>query len=150
MDISQVHEDGRRAYNVDMVEKLIELKQKRNTSFIAFKYRLNSEEEDGHREVKLIELTSSNRSATKRSGHDQESIILNHVENLKKLNHENLELHLDSFVYQDKYLFLINEHVGVSSIFFFLLISISNLLNKKKSILGRQSQDENWTSNSIG
>lgn len=117
MDISQVHEDGRRAYNVDMVEKLIELKEKRNTSFIAFKYRLNGEESADElarqREVKLIELTQNNRS-TKRSGQDQERIILNHVENLKKLNHENLELHLDSFVYQDKYLFLINEHVGVS------------------------------------
>lgn len=134
MDISQVHEDGRRAYNVDMVEKLIELKQKRNTSFIAFKYRLNSEEEYGQREVKLIELTTtSNRSATKRSGQDQESIILNHVENLKKLNHENLELHLDSFVYQDKYLFLINEHVGVSAAFFLSFLFSINFksLNEK-------------------
>lgn len=122
--------ESKHVFNTEMLESLVELKERRNSSFIAFKFTLprnnsveatdsSSESESDEtfepaaetREIKVIDLKAA-RVRGKLSHDFSHLSNEGHLKKLRELEHDHLETIYDSFVFKSHNLFLINEFVG--------------------------------------
>ena len=124
--------ESKHVFNVELLESLVELKERRNSSFIAFKFTLprsncvgsgdsssESESDDAFepmpetREIKVIDLKAQLRGSGGKLAHDYSHLSNEgHLKKLRELEHDHLETIFDSFVFKSHNLFLINEFVG--------------------------------------
>lgn len=121
-------ESAKHVFNTELLESLIELKERRNSNFIAFKFTLprnnsvgsgessSSDESDDAfepmpetREIKVIDLKNRSSSTPRKFSHLSNE---EHLAKLRQLEHDHLETIYDSFVFKSHNLFLINEFVG--------------------------------------